>query len=164
MPSLRPLVKGLRFGRLVVLERAANRKDRVAWFCLCDCGTQVVVRGDHLKSGNTMSCGCLHSEIAGMDIKKRSTTHGMRKSPTYTSWLTMRERCNNPKNEHYNYYGGRGIRVHSDWDKSFTSFWFYMGDRPAGMTIDRIDPDGNYEPGNVRWATASEQRANQRVG
>jgi ribosomal protein L37E len=93
-------------------------------------------------------------------------THGMTGSRTYTSWSSMRTRCNNPKTLNYAYYGGRGITVCPEWNDphGFTVFLADMGERPPGTSLDRIDNNGNYEPGNCRWATATEQRANSRPG
>jgi hypothetical protein len=88
--------------------------------------------------------------------------HGHANTPTYNSWRAMKTRCSNPEHDKWLEYGGRGIRVCARWKRSFSAFLFDMGERPDGATLDRIDPDGNYKPGNCRWATPWEQRANQR--
>lgn len=142
-----------RFGRLTVL-RYAGKKDRRnhLWLCRCDCGTEKVVIGGNLLRGNTRSCGCLKREI--------HTSHGAWGNPTYVSWNTMLQRCLNHRKPAYRRYGGRGITVCERW-RRFENFLADMGERPAGRTLDRYpDKDGNYEPGNCRWATPTEQANN----
>jgi hypothetical protein len=160
MPALIDITD-YRFERLVVLNRhTTNSADRKPlWRCQCDCGTKVIVGGSSLKSGNTRSCGCLHKE-------GNATTHGHTKgykdSPTYNTWANMMTRCYNPKANNWDNYGGRGITVCERWHL-FETFLEDVGERPEGKTIDRYpNNDGNYEPGNVRWATRSEQNQNKR--
>lgn len=161
-----PLVKdmtGMRFGKLVVLAWAGTAPNRQAiWQCQCDCGTKIVTRGGQLREGKTTSCGCVKREQW-----KKSVTHGQggpnRITSLYMTWKGMKARCGNPRRPDYERYGGRGIRVCPEWEESFESFAAYMGERPGPeFSIDRIDNDGNYEPGNVRWATPSEQALNKR--
>ncbi len=117
-----------------------------------------------LRSGKTKSCGCYARDKAS-EWGKKATRHGhagKRPSRTYQSWIAMRNRCYREKDVHYASYGGRGITVCGSWRASFEVFLADMGERPEGKTLDRIDPDGNYEPGNCRWATPVEQRANWR--
>src|SRR5215831_891937 len=161
VPLLDPRVKDLRrkkFGRLRVLEYAGSRDGRAEWLCLCECGNYKTVLGRHLTTGNTQSCGCL--KLSGNNFQHGHNQAGA-PTPTYRSWQKMRARCNNPRNNRFSLYGGRGIKVCRRWD-SFENFLADMGERPLGMTLDRIDPDGDYKPGNCRWATPTQQRANRR--
>ena len=148
------------FGRLTVETYAGEQKNRHYWRCLCVCGVERVVRGDSLKSGATGSCGCLRDERTSA----ANTTHGKSQAPEYLIHKNMKSRCYNEKDKRYPDYGGRGITVCDRWLSSFGSFYTDMGDRPAAaLSIDRIDNDGDYEPGNCRWATSSEQNINKRT-
>lgn len=174
---------GQRFQRLVVTARAPKGNSAGArWHVRCDCGTEKTVYGNNLRSGQVVSCGCYRAQLAGLMSHARKwavlvrhtnpfhpTRHGhtgsadgKRRTPTYYTWQKMRERCNDPKHIAFRYYGARGIKVCDRWQTSFDAFLSDVGDRPEGRTLDRINPDGNYEPGNVRWATAKEQQANRR--
>ncbi|MCK5604208.1 hypothetical protein KAR91_20135 [Candidatus Pacearchaeota archaeon] len=146
------------FGKWEVLEYAGKSKDgRVLWLCRCECGEESKVIGTSLRNSHSTQCRKCHSRIA-------SVVHGHTKngiSRTYRSWACMRARCNNPKAINFKYYGGRGITICDRWRNSFKDFLADMGERPAGMTIDRRDPDGNYEPSNCRWSTQSIQSKNR---
>lgn len=155
-------ITGQRFGRLVAVSKAPSSQGRnplTHWNCICDCGEARVVGTMNLVRGRAKSCGCLQKEV----VSENSTTHGMSRSGTYRSWNAMWGRCTRVGNPSFANYGGRGVTVCDRW-KSFESFFSDMGARPEGMTLDRFpNADGNYEPGNCRWATKAEQDNNKRT-
>ena len=145
---------GKRFGRLVVVALHPKRSGRHAmWFCRCDCGTESIVSGYRLRSGETTSCRCF--------ARERNTKHGLSRTRSYRVWLCMKQRCFNRRHDSYPNYGGRGKTICERW-LSVVNFYADMGERPLGMSLDRIDPDGNYEPSNCRWATPLMQTHNRR--
>lgn len=148
---------GKRFGKLTVLQKLDSVNGFIMWKCICDCGKIVSVSGNNLRSEHTKSCGCLTREVAAI----RQTKHGMGRTKTYNTWIQMKTRCNNPHSKEYNNYGGRGIKVCNRW-ADFNMFLQDMGDVPNGMSLDRINVNGNYEPDNCRWATIKEQQNNKR--
>lgn len=148
---------GLRFHRLTTVRTVWHLK-KTLWECLCDCGETTIVAPAALNAGASYSCGCMRPELT----RKRHTTHGKSKSREFNSWRGMVDRCTNKNNTSYPHYGGRGIEVCDRW-RSFSNFYTDMGDRPDGMSLDRINVDGNYEPRNCRWATKQVQATNQRT-
>lgn len=152
-------VTGMVYGQLVAVERVQHGTGHTKWLFRCSCGTAKECRLSHVKAGRTTSCGCAQHRL----VVERFTTHGLSNSPTYRSWQAMRNRCYNQKHRQYKDYGGRGIKVCERWRGSFSAFLKDMGPRTdRSLTLDRINNDGNYEPGNCRWATRSEQRRNSR--
>lgn len=152
---------GQRFGRVVVIAEAGNAPNggRLV-LCRCDCdGNEKVVRAGNLQYGGTQSCGCLQKE----SLSAIATTHGLCQHPIYDIWVGMRNRCQNPNSPAYRLYGAKGVCVADRWDY-FPNFLADMGERPSlEHTLDRYpNRDGNYEPGNVRWATWKEQQRNRR--
>lgn len=160
---------GEKFHRLTVERMIYEPKKDTKAECLCDCGGKAVVTAYNLRSGNTKSCGCLAREQSARQGRRSAhkmiaarRKHGMSKTPTYTAWCDARKRCYRKQNSHYHLYGGRGIKMHLEWKDSFDAFFRDMGACPKGMTLDRIDVNGDYEPKNCRWISMSEQSRNTR--
>ena len=154
---------GQRFGRLTVVGRADNYITPKGakfsrWNCICDCGKKTIVVSSSLRSGNTTSCGCYHDQCC----RERRIKHGKSGGKLNWVWTAMKERCLNPNSKDYKYYGARGITVCDDWENSFESFmdWAYSNGYQEGLSIDRINVDGDYCPDNCRWADAKMQANN----
>lgn len=161
---------GVKFGRLTVTGRGHNGKSQGAsWDCVCECGSRLSgVRSGNLRSGHTKSCGCLRVDN-GKKVGRLAETHGMSGmtgNSHYTRWANIKKRTGSPNATGYSNYGGRGIKMCQEWLDSFVAFKNWVDDNlgpcPDGHSLDRIDNDGNYEPGNLRWASAKTQNNNRR--
>lgn len=150
---------GHRSGLLVAVSYAGQSSDHhAAWLCRCDCGGTVTVSGNNLNK-TTFSCGC--QKRKGLSLRHGHSANG-KLSPTYGSWRSMVQRCTNPNSNRWFLYGAMGVKICDRW-MVFDNFLADMGERPRGMTLDRYpNNEGDYKPGNVRWATASQQFKNRR--
>ena len=153
---------GRRFERFIVIKRYLENDKQydTFWLCKCDCGNERIVSSKSLRNGMTKSCGCLNKEMT----IERSTTHGLTNCRLFRIWMNMKTRCYNPNYKQRKDYGGRGICICGEWLSAFKCFyeWSMAHGYSDELSIDRINNDGNYEPGNCRWATIMEQRHNQR--
>jgi hypothetical protein len=152
----------MQFGRWTVIEERQPRSRVV--LCRCECGTEKLVPTSNLTRGQSTNCGCHKGRVLG----ERSRTHGTGyEDYRYRLWQSIKGKCLRPSQKDYRYYGGRGIRMHEAWVNDFPAFAAYLdealGIRPEGYSLDRVDNDGHYEPGNLRWATRREQTLNRRV-
>lgn len=144
---------GARYGRLIVV-RILRENCRTVAYCQCDCGRESRQMSFHLPKGSVISCGCARLE--------QQTKHGHSRTPEYKAWQSARRRCRNPDAPDYQRYGGRGIRMCAEWADDFEAFLAHAGPRPgAEYSLDRVDVNGDYAPGNVRWATRYEQGCNK---
>lgn len=154
-------VTGQRFGKLVALGPVAHSRYGTLWLCQCDCGNTVTILGTNLRNVQR-SCGCSRGKPE--HLIAMNTTHGLYGHPLHKAWDSIIQRCENPKNKNYARYGGRGISICAEWRHDLLAFHAYVSLLPhcgdKGYSLDRIDNDGNYEPGNLRWATSKEQQRN----
>jgi hypothetical protein len=159
MAKVSEVTIGAKFGRLTVISeliRVPGKQTRVT--CRCDCGNEKTLIVGNIGL-TTRSCGCVRVEAT----VERQTTHGLSRSAEYNIWVLIIQRCTNPSRSAYGRYGARGISICDEWLHDFAAFYEHVGPRPSpGHSIDRIDNEGSYEPGNVRWATAAEQVHNRR--
>lgn len=155
-------ITGASFGAWTVLAFVGTAGKVARWLARCTCGEVRVLSGNSLRSGSTKSCGCVGDSAfaAGLLRHGHARTKGASRTPTYLSWQSMMDRCTGSNRRWWPRYGGRGITVHADW-RDFATFLRDMGERPPGTWLDRIDNDRNYEPGNCRWATPTQQQANK---
>lgn len=152
---------GWRFVRWTVLRHSGyTHRGSARWLCRCDCGAERELQGDQLRRGRSQSCGCLTRELMAERATHEHARRG-NKTRTYRSWHMMLQRCGNPKHTSWEHYGGRGIAVCERW-RVFANFLADMGERPPGLTLERVDNDGGYEPDNCIWADHFTQMQNTR--
>ena len=157
---------GKKFHRWTVIRRAEDRAKypgRPRWLCKCECGTEKVIGSQSIREGVSQSCGCWNIEVHRQVCIARNTTHGRsgKDNWTYRAWTSMRQRCLNTKYPKYRHWGGRGIKICSRWD-DYTLFVDDMGECPPGLSLERKNSDGHYEPENCIWATQKQQQNNRR--
>lgn len=147
------------FGRFTVVRYLRTDGKVSKWECVCECGSQKVVSGGNLRSGNSKSCGCLNREISSKMMAEKMRRHGMTDTPTWKSWKSMHDRCLLEKHKSYGYY--RNIPICPEWLNNFEAFYHDMGERPKGTSLDRVDNTLGYSPGNCVWSTAKDQARNK---
>jgi hypothetical protein len=155
---MRSNLVGNKYSRLTVIAYKETKKGKAYWNCICDCGNNTCISTSDLVTGNTMSCGCLNKEITS----KLMTTHGLSKTSEYFIWLSMKDRCLNPKNKNYFNYGGRGIIISEKWINSFETFLKDMGNKPKKHSLERVNNNEGYNKDNCKWVTMLKQANNKR--
>jgi len=162
---MKPIINevGNRYSKLTVTSYShMNANGKACFVCKCECGNETIVSGSSLRNGRTRSCGCLLLEMVQMVSLRHGACANGKSTKEYHIWMGMRDRCRNPNNKAYRFYGAKGITVCKRWDEDFSNFLADMGKRPSpAHSIDRIKSTGNYEPSNCRWATMKEQQNNR---
>ena len=159
---------GIKFGRLTVISKAeSDKRGEARWSCRCDCGENTIVNGSHLRSGRVQSCGCYRRERISErmlgNTTKGNTRHGGYKTRLYRIWTNMKTRCFNRENKLYQWYGALGVKVCSEWlDYATFERWALTNGYRDDLTIERINPHGNYEPTNCVWIPLRDQNKNKR--
>lgn len=160
---------GQKYGRLTVLSMVRTPGKDVRVNCRCDCGGEITALAYNIRNGNTSSCGCLSREVRvarGLLLAPlmgaANRRHGRSATPTYTRWSDAKKRCHSPQNKRFMYYGARGIQMCAKWRYSFAAFFADMGECPPGLTLERLDNDKGYEPGNCIWADRERQAQNRK--
>ena len=149
-------ITGQKFGRLTAISlHSRNANKHILWLFECDCGEKRISLAAAIKQGRVVSCGCHRNEQSRLRVK-----HGLSETSTYTAWKGMKSRVKGKDDICIKHYLNKGITICERWQNSFENFMLDMGERPTGMTLDRIDNNGNYEPGNCRWTTQKQQVAN----